>query len=67
MHFVDTNTVVLKNKKYILKCVCMYLKNNHNGEFFTLFYKFLILCSTDQLTVDVIQNWDIYNNCFLMF
>ena len=33
MHFVDTNTVTLKNKKYSLKCVCMYRKNNPNGEF----------------------------------
>ena len=33
MHFVDTNTVILK-KKYPLKCVCMYRKNNPNGKFF---------------------------------
>ena len=33
MHFVDTDTVILKNQKYPLKCVCMYRKNNPNGEF----------------------------------
>ena len=37
MHFVDTNTVVLENQKYSLKCVCMYRKNNPNGEFFSNF------------------------------
>ena len=33
MTFVNTNTVILKKQKYLLKRVCMYRKNNHNGEF----------------------------------
>ena len=37
MHFVDTNTVILKYQKYTIKCVCMYRKNNPNGEFFSHF------------------------------
>ena len=37
MHFVDTKTVILKKQKYSLKCVCMYRKNNPNGEFFSIF------------------------------
>ena len=37
MHFVDTNTVILKKQKYPLKCVCMYRKNNPNGEFLSHF------------------------------
>ena len=38
MHFVDTNTVILKKQKYPLKCDCMYRKNNPNGEFFSHFF-----------------------------
>ena len=37
MHFVDTNTVILKKQQYPLKCVRMYRKNNPNGEFFSHF------------------------------
>ena len=37
MHFVDTNTVNLKNQKYPKKCVCMYRKNNPNGKFLSHF------------------------------
>ena len=37
MHFVDSNTVILKKQKYPLKCVCMYRKNNPNGEFLSNF------------------------------
>ena len=32
MHFLDINVVILKNQKYLLKCVCIYRKNNPNGE-----------------------------------
>ena len=56
MHFLDTNAVILKNQKYLLKCVCIYRKNNPNGEFWAIFYKSLNLCSTDQLTVEIIRN-----------
>ena len=35
--FADTNTVILKKQKYPLKCVCMYQKNNPNGEFLSKF------------------------------
>ena len=45
MHFVDTNTAILKNEKYPLKWVCMYRKNNPNGEFLSHFlqvYKFVL-------------------------
>ena len=58
MHFVDTNTVILKKNKISLKCVCMYRKNNPNGEFLSHFLQSLILCSPDQLTVEVIRNCD---------
>ena len=37
MHFLDTNAVILKNQKYLLKCVCIYRENNPNGEFFSNF------------------------------
>ena len=37
MHFIDTNAVILKNQKYLLKCVCIYWKNNPNGEFLSNF------------------------------
>ena len=58
MPFEDTNTVNLK-KKYPLKCVCIYRKNNTNDEFLShFFYKSLNLCSTDQLKVEVIRNCD---------
>ena len=56
MHFLDTNAVILKNQKYLLKCVCIYRENNPNGEFLSNFYKSLNLYSTDQLTVEVIRN-----------
>ena len=45
MHFVDTNTVILKKTKCPLKCVCMYQKNNSNGEFlghFLQVYNFVL-------------------------
>ena len=59
MHFVDTNTVILKKQKYPLKCV-MYRKNNPNGEFLSdYFCKSLNLCSTDQLMVEVVRNCDV--------
>ena len=50
MHFVDTNIVILKNQKYPLKCVCMYRKNNPNGEFLSYFSqvsKFVLRGSTN--------------------
>ena len=56
MHFVDTDTVILKKQKYPIKCVCMYRENNPNGEFLSNFLQVLNLCSTDQLTVEVIRN-----------
>ena len=56
MHFVDTNTVILKNQKYPVKCVCMYRKTTLTAIFLAIFYKSLNLCSTDQLTVDIIRN-----------
>ena len=31
--FLDTNAVIQKNQKYLLKCVCIYRKNNPNGKF----------------------------------
>ena len=37
MHFLDTNAVILKNQKYLLKCVCIYRENNPNGEFLSNF------------------------------
>ena len=37
MHFVDTDTVILKKKIYPIKCVYMYRKNNPNGEFLSNF------------------------------
>ena len=58
MHFLDTNTVNLKIQKYPLKCDCVYRKNKSNDEFLSHFYKSLILCSTDQLTVEVLGNCD---------
>ena len=30
---MDTNAVIQKKQKYLLKCVCIYWKNNPNGEF----------------------------------
>ena len=50
MHFVDANTVILKNQKYPLKCACMYRKNNPNVEFFSNFLqvsKFVLHRSTN--------------------
>ena len=50
MHFVDTNTVILKNQNYPLKCVCMYRKNNLNNEFLSNFLqvsKFVLHLSTN--------------------
>ena len=50
MHFVDTYTVILKNRKYPIKFVCMYRKNNHKGEFLSHFLqvsKFVLHCSTN--------------------
>ena len=79
MHFVDTNTVILKKKKkYPLKCVCMYMytgKTTLTANFLAIFYKSLNLCSTNQLTVEVIRNCnmpfsrkiDIYKNCILIY
>ena len=37
MHFIDTKAVIQKNQKYLLKCVCIYRKNNPNGEFLSNF------------------------------
>ena len=37
MHFLDTNAVILKNQKYLKKSVCIYRKNNPNGEFLSNF------------------------------
>ena len=50
MHFLDTNAVILKNQKYLLKCVCIYRKNNPNGEFLSIFLqvsKFVLHWSTN--------------------
>ena len=50
MHFLDTNTVILKKQKYLLKCVCIYRKNNPNGEFLSIFLqvsKFVLHWSTN--------------------
>ena len=50
MHFLDTNAVILKNPKYLLKCVCIYRENNPNGEFLSNFLqvsKFVLYCSTN--------------------
>ena len=37
MHILDTNAVILKKQKYLLKCVCIYRENNPNGEFLSNF------------------------------
>ena len=56
--------------------MCLYVpKKKPNGKFSAIFYKSLILCSTDQLTVDVIRNCDMpftwkndnYKNCTLIY
>ena len=42
---VNANAVIWKNQKYLLKCVCIYRKNNPNGEFlsnFLLVSKFVL-------------------------
>ena len=56
MHFLDTNAVILKKQTYLLKCVCIYQENTLTANFLAIFYKSLNLCSTDQLTVEVIRN-----------
>ena len=68
MYIVDTNTVILKKKKYPLKCVCMYRRNDPNGEFLSHFLQVSNSCSTDQLTVEVIRNCNMpffAENCYL--
>ena len=50
MHFIDTNAVIQKKQKYLLKWVCIYRKNNPNGEFFSNFLqvsKFVLHSSTN--------------------
>ena len=50
MHFIDTNAVIQKNKKYLLKSVCIYRKNNPNDEFLSNFLqvsKFVLHWSTN--------------------
>ena len=56
MHFLDTNAVILKNQKYLQKSVCIYRETTLTVNFLAIFYKSLNLCSTDQLTVEVIRN-----------
>ena len=59
MHFVDTNTVILKIQNYPLKCVRACTgKTTPTANFLAIFHKSLILCSTDQLTVEIILNYD---------
>ena len=74
--FVDTNIVILKQNKNIHWNVFVCTrKNNSNGNFLVMFYKSLNLCSTDQLTLEVIHNCDIpflrksdfYKNCILIY
>ena len=50
MHFLDTNVVILKIQKYLIKYVCIYRKNNPNGEFLSNFLqvsKFVLHWSTN--------------------
>ena len=50
MHFIDTKAVIQKKQKYLLKCVCIYRKNNPNGEFLSNFLqvsKFVLHWSTN--------------------
>ena len=68
MHFVDTNTVILKKNIYQNVFVCTE-KTTLTANFCAILYKSLSLCSTDQLTVDIIRNSrkiDIYKNCMLI-
>ena len=51
MHSLDTKAVILKNQKYLLKCVCIYRKNNPNGDFLSNFLqvsKFVLHWSTNR-------------------
>ena len=56
MHFVDTNTVMLNNQNYPYNVFVCTGKTTLTTNFLDLFYKALNLCSTDQLTVEVIRN-----------
>ena len=40
MHFLDMYFeiyVIMKNQKYLIKCVCIYRENNPNGGFLSIF------------------------------
>ena len=56
MHFIDINVVIQKNQKYLLKVFVSTGKTTLTANFWAIFYKSLNLCSTDQLTVEVIRN-----------
>ena len=58
MHFENTSTVILNNKKISTK-ICLYVPEKQAKQrIFSHYLQSSVLCSTDQLTVEVIRNCD---------